>query len=339
MKETGKFPNVICDGVPAVMGDVHLSPNARIALYGEGCFDTFRSYRGGIVRPDHHLDRLHRGMRYLGLGIPDGLRDRSMFLNLLKRLLEVNDGFDDEVRIRIQIWADDHTAGYCPGNRTARYIITGSVITSAAIHLTDSDRSGIYDDSDNPDRTDTPVRPGTFSDTGNHIMSEKPDDSDRSVELITSRYRRISSVSLPSDVKWTNGINYILAAREAAEKNADDALMLTSDGYLSESTIANIFWRYDNTVYTPSEDCDLLPGITRALTMDVLNEFDFPVQTGKFQPEELMKADTVWLCNSIREWYPVSRIDDHHFTTDKSFWSTLGGFLQQRKHQEMHYVR
>lgn len=136
--------------------------------------------------------------------------------------------------------------------------------------------------------------------------------------------RRIPSAALPSEFKFTNGINYIKAANYARSKGADDALMQTLEGWVSETTVANIFWKKDNTVFTPSAECDILPGITRQMVMHVLKEvMDIEVKAGKFMPDNLKQADEAWICNSVKEVAPVARLDDVPFGTASAFTEEL----------------
>lgn len=131
-------------------------------------------------------------------------------------------------------------------------------------------------------------------------------------ELATSSTRRIPGAALPSRYKWSGGTNLILASGEARRKGADDALMLSVEGWVSETAMANIFWTDGERIYTPDERCDLLPGITRAVLLSLLEEEDWPeVRTGRYDPGELYGAEAAWTCNSLRGVMPVSRIDDH----------------------------
>ncbi len=135
--------------------------------------------------------------------------------------------------------------------------------------------------------------------------------------LATVDQRRIPSQSMPSTAKFTNGINYILAAQSAADKGGDDALMQTVNGFVSETTIANVFWVKGDTIYTPDEECDLIPGITRKIILDILEENNhWKSEQGKYSLDHLYDADAVWICNSVREVLAVKQIDDQDFEVD-----------------------
>lgn len=155
------------------------------------------------------------------------------------------------------------------------------------------------------------------------ITSPLPEFKD-SVSLATVDIRRIPSVSMPSKFKLTNNINYITAARQADKQGADDALMFTVGGNLSETTIANIFWISGNHIYTPSTDCDLLPGITRNTLIEVIRQLpDYELKIGQFKRDHILNADAAWICNSLRKIISVSHIDDHLFDINHPFLTLL----------------
>lgn len=143
-------------------------------------------------------------------------------------------------------------------------------------------------------------------------------------QLSTVDVKRIPSTALPSRYKFTNGINYIKAAAQARAKGADDALMETVDGFISETTVANIFWLKSDTVCTPSEDCDILPGVTRQIMMELLEEMHtVQLKKGRFPMDEIKAADAVWVCNSVKEILPICRIDEVKFDSSNPLAQSL----------------
>ncbi len=136
----------------------------------------------------------------------------------------------------------------------------------------------------------------------------------RPVILRSVETRAIPAISLSRKFKLTNSINYIKAVQEAERKGGNDALMLTVDGNISETTIANIFWIKGNRVFTPSASCDILPGITRSLVIGLCNNnLNVEVIEGEFKLDEALDAEVVFVSNSVREITAVSEIDEYHF--------------------------
>ncbi|SHE45311.1 branched chain amino acid aminotransferase apoenzyme [Fodinibius roseus] len=166
--------------------------------------------------------------------------------------------------------------------------------------------------------------------------SRCPDYEGTYPALATVATRRIPSESLPSTGKFTNGINYILAAQEAAAQKADDALMQTVDGRVSETTIANIFWIEEGQIFTPSTECDLIRGITRQVVLDIIDRHPaYRCREGSYAVEKLYQADAVALCNSVREITPVRRIDNHTFDTNHPVFNELKQLYSDYRDQKL----
>jgi branched-subunit amino acid aminotransferase/4-amino-4-deoxychorismate lyase len=141
--------------------------------------------------------------------------------------------------------------------------------------------------------------------------------------LVVSPIRRIPASALDNRFKLSNYMNYILAGREARERGADDALMLTIRGEVSECSVANIFWLKEGVAYTPSVRCDPLPGITRDLTLRYLKMQGITADEGSFMPDHLNGADAVWVCNSVKDWQTVRSIGDKTYPTGHAEYRKL----------------
>lgn len=144
------------------------------------------------------------------------------------------------------------------------------------------------------------------------IMASPVTGESKPIKLAMVPTRRIPDSSLRSEFKLSSAANYIRAAAEARDAGADEALMRTVEGFLSETTIANVFWLIGDTVYTPSSECDLLPGIMRECFIRWIKHEQISLRfvEGSFEADQIRKADEVWLTNSVRMIQPVSEIDD-----------------------------
>ena len=85
--------------------------------------------------------------------------------------------------------------------------------------------------------------------------------------------------------------------RRASHPDADDVLLVNERGELTESTIANLVVRVDGALWTPPLDAGLLPGVLRA---ELLAAGE--VRERVLRPEELERAEEVWLVSSLRGW-------------------------------------
>jgi len=141
---------------------------------------------------------------------------------------------------------------------------------------------------------------------------------DTPATLETSPVQRIPDDAIPAAAKTHNYLNGILARRSV---DADEAMLLDADGFVAEGASSNVFFVEDGTLHTPSLDGPLLPGITREVVLDVADGCGIPVETGRYDPDDLRSADELFCTNSTWELRPVERYDDttygDHPVTDR----------------------
>ena len=127
--------------------------------------------------------------------------------------------------------------------------------------------------------------------------------------LQTVKTKRVPDESIPARAKTHNYLNGILARLELRVTGADEALMVDTDGHVTEGATSNLFFVRDNALRTPSLDGPILPGITRRVVLELAAEEGIPVEEGTYSPEEIRSADEVFLTNSTWELRPVETVD------------------------------
>ena len=110
--------------------------------------------------------------------------------------------------------------------------------------------------------------------------------------------------------KTCSKLVHVLASAEARERNAQDALFLNTDGDVVETTGANLFWIKDHLVCTPPLTCGALPGITRALVINLCSKLGLDHCEHNTSLDDLLSADAVFLTQSVREIVEVTHLDD-----------------------------
>ncbi len=111
--------------------------------------------------------------------------------------------------------------------------------------------------------------------------------------VIAARTRRNEHSPL-ARIKTLNFLDGIVAAREAADRGADDALLLNTRGNLAEATAANLFLVVDGRAVTPPVDDGALPGVMRA---DVIRDLGAAENT--LGPDDLAHASEAFLTNAL----------------------------------------
>ncbi|KAJ4846729.1 hypothetical protein Tsubulata_043096 [Turnera subulata] len=123
-------------------------------------------------------------------------------------------------------------------------------------------------------------------------------DNAHGITLVTATTRRNSPNNLDSKMHHNNLLNNILAKIEGNNANADDAIMLDKDGYVSETNATNIFLVKKGRVVTPHADY-CLPGITRATVMDLVVQENLVLEERRISLSEFHTADEVTLLHSL----------------------------------------
>lgn len=127
----------------------------------------------------------------------------------------------------------------------------------------------------------------------------------------TVSWRRVPDLAIPTRAKLT-GIyaNSALARTEAHEHGYDEAIMLTTEGYVCEGSGENIFAVIDGKLVTPDPSQDILVGITRDSVMQLARE-ELGIATIErpIARNELYVADEVFMTGTAAHVSPVIEID------------------------------
>lgn len=126
----------------------------------------------------------------------------------------------------------------------------------------------------------------------------------------------------------------VLARQQAVEQEADDAI-LVRDGLLTECAAGNVYLVRDGVVHTPLKDQRILPGITRAIVLELLTAAGIPWQERDIPVAELADAAEVWVSSSTKEIVPITHIDKHPVGTGTPgpVWARVWELYQAYKTQ------
>jgi aminodeoxychorismate lyase len=126
--------------------------------------------------------------------------------------------------------------------------------------------------------------------------------------LITSSYRIPASDALAS-FKTTSKILNVMARAEAEEKGADEALLLNTNGEVAETAGGNLFWVYQEKICTVPTGRGVLPGITRAVVLEICQSLGLETNKRVIKPEHLRNAEGLFVTNSALGIVPVAAYD------------------------------
>ena len=134
-------------------------------------------------------------------------------------------------------------------------------------------------------------------------------DPAQGISLHVAQVRRTPAQCLDPKVKSLNYLNNILARMEASRAGCDEALMLNTEGYVSEGSVDNIFIVSEGVLKTPPLEDGMLAGITRAVVIEVATQVGIPCAQTSLRVDDLLQAGECFLTGTGAELIPVRQID------------------------------
>ena len=112
------------------------------------------------------------------------------------------------------------------------------------------------------------------------------------------------------DIKTVQLLANSLAKQKAIESDVYDAIFVTKEGIVRETTISNLFIVQGGVVITHPANHHILNGITRIMTIDCCRETGLPIHEQTFTAKDMFAADEVFFTSTTIEVLPVVTIDD-----------------------------
>jgi branched-chain amino acid aminotransferase len=104
-------------------------------------------------------------------------------------------------------------------------------------------------------------------------------------------------------------INSILANQEVTVHGYDEALLLDTEGYVSEGSGENVFIVKNGSLYTP-DLASCLDGITRDAVITMARDLGIPVIEKRITRDEMYCADEAFFTGTAAEVTPIRELDD-----------------------------
>ena len=129
------------------------------------------------------------------------------------------------------------------------------------------------------------------------------------ITLGTAAGTRSSAPWLLGGVKSLSYAVNMACQRWAAAAGLDDALWVSSDGYLLEAPTSTLVWLENRTLYTVPESTGILGGTTARWLLDHVGTLGWHTAERMVRPAELERATGVWLTSSVRGIVAVRELD------------------------------
>jgi branched-chain amino acid aminotransferase len=135
------------------------------------------------------------------------------------------------------------------------------------------------------------------------------DNMRNGIKVRTSSYTRHHvNIMMTKSKTNANYVNSMMALQEAIASGCDEALMLDSQGYVSEGSAENFFLVRDGVIYTPELTC-ALDGITRKTVIQLAEELGYTVKEKSITRDEVYVADEAFFTGSAAEVTPIRELD------------------------------
>lgn len=117
--------------------------------------------------------------------------------------------------------------------------------------------------------------------------------------------------------------------REAARRNADDVIFVSSDGFVLEGPTSTVVFRRGDRVLTPGTGLGILDGTTQASLFRFAEAKGFSTGFELLTPDQLVLADDIWLVSSVRLVAPVRELNGVYRPVDVRFTNEMNAWLAQ----------
>lgn len=140
---------------------------------------------------------------------------------------------------------------------------------------------------------------------------------ERGIKVKISSWQRNSPDALPPKAKITGAYaNGVLAKTEAIQEGFADAILLDSEGYVTEGTGENVFMVHDGVLFSPPLN-NCLEGISRKSIIEICEQYQIPFKEKQLTREELYTANEVFFSGTAAELTPITNIDNRKIGNGK----------------------
>lgn len=264
------------DGAWVDAADAVVPITDRGFLLGDSVYDTCRVFDGRYFRFDEHAERLRASGKILRIDVPPVSSLREMADELLSRNRAASDA-------------------------------AGAAIDHAVLRLTvtrGSGGAGLGTRGAGPVRVVATLR---------RLPADWRERSRTGWSVVTASTRHPDRDVIPPGLKGPGRAFSLLARIEAEDAGCDDALLLSSEGHITEGTTWNVFWRVGETLRTPAAAEGLLPGVTRAIVLEIARQDGFIIEEGAWPRSELDGADEAFATMTSLGLVPVRSLDGREF--------------------------
>jgi branched-chain amino acid aminotransferase len=268
------------DGLIVPPAEARVSVFDRGFLYGDSVYEVIRTYGGAPFEVEHHLARLARSAERIGLALP---WDAPRTARELGRTLEAARAAGGTEA------ADPDAAPWNGGEWYTRVVMTrgaGEIGLDPALA----------------------VNPVALV-IAQPLQGPPARAYAEGVAVAIVGVRHEAAAVVDPAAKTGAHLNHVLAVREARAAGAHEALLLDDRGFVTEGSSSNVFVVAGGRLRTPPLAAGILAGVTRGVVLRLAHDEGVLADEVPLRPEDLARADEVFITSTMREILPAVRID------------------------------
>ncbi|MCE2595250.1 aminodeoxychorismate lyase [Motilimonas cestriensis] len=114
--------------------------------------------------------------------------------------------------------------------------------------------------------------------------------------------------------KTLNRLDQVLIKQELESLDVDDVIVCDINGYVVESSAANVFWFEQGTLYTPDLSQAGVNGVMRKQVLRCAEQLEIPVNIVKFKLDQLAQVDSMFITNTLMGLVPIKQFQQRVLT-------------------------
>ena len=136
-----------------------------------------------------------------------------------------------------------------------------------------------------------------------------PEAKKQGISIIKSPFQQYENPLYSNNKIIGTYINSIMALHDALAKNADEAILLDKNGFISEGSGENLFLIKDSKLMTPKTDF-CLNGLTRQSVIQIAKNLKIEVEEIDLTFNDLLEADEAFFSGTAVEITPITRANE-----------------------------
>ena len=145
--------------------------------------------------------------------------------------------------------------------------------------------------------------------------------------------QRLASNPVLAGIKHMNRLEQILARAEWGDDGIQEGLMCDYQDHVIEGTMSNLFWFKSGILQTPELSVCGIRGILRELVINFAISHNIGVLEKQFDKESVLKADEIFITNSVIGIWPVKQLNEQCFKVGRITRRMQQWYAEARKEE------